>query len=142
MLKKIDHIGIAVNSVETVKNFFHNIFGLTPVFEEIVEEQQVRVVGFRVGESNLEFLEPTGQESPIAKFLEKRGEGIHHVSMDVSDISSAIKTLKSSDIKLIDESPRTGAEGKKIAFVHPKSIFGILLELSQELKDTKHSPAR
>ncbi len=142
MLKKVDHIGIAVYSVETVKKIFKKIFGLTPVFDEIVENQQVRVVGFRVGESNLEFLEPTSQESPIAKFLEKRGEGIHHVSMDVSDINSALKTLKSADIKLIDESPRIGAEGKKIAFVHPKSIFGILLELSEEMKDTNHSPTR
>ena len=142
MLKKVDHIGIAVYSVETVKKIFKKIFGLTPVFEEIVEDQQVRVVGFRVGESNLEFLEPTSQESPITKFLEKRGEGIHHVSMDVSDINSVLKTLKSADIKLIDESPRIGAEGKKIAFVHPKSIFGILLELSEELKDTNHSPTR
>jgi methylmalonyl-CoA/ethylmalonyl-CoA epimerase len=141
MLQKIDHIGIAVHSIETVKQFFSKIFGLTPIFEEAVEEQQVKVVGFRVGESNIEFLEPTSQESPIAKFLKKRGEGIHHLSMGVSDIDSALKVLKSAEVKLIDEKPRIGAEGKKIAFVHPKSIFGILLELSEELKQTNHTPA-
>ena len=141
MLNKIDHLGIAVYSIETVKKFFARIFNLTPVFEEIVQDQQVKVVGFRVGESTLEFLEPISEESPIAKFLEKRGEGLHHVSMDVSDITTTLKTLKSESIRLIDETPRIGAEGKKIAFVHPKSIFGILLELSEELEGTNHSPS-
>ena len=140
MLNKIDHLGIAVYSIETVKKIFAKIFNLTPVFEELVEDQQVKVVGFRVGQSNLEFLEPTSKESPIAKFLEKRGEGIHHVSLDVSDIASTMKTLKSEDIRLIDETPRIGAEGKRIAFVHPKSLFGILLELSEELEGTNHPP--
>ena len=140
MLNKIDHLGIAVYSTETVKKIFAKIFNLTPVFEEIVQDQRVKVVGFRVGQSTLEFLEPTSKESPIAKFLEKRGEGLHHVSMDVSDITSTLKKLKSENIRLIDETPRMGAEGKKIAFVHPKSLFGILLELSEELEGRKHSP--
>jgi methylmalonyl-CoA epimerase len=139
MFNKIDHLGIAVYSVETVKQFFQNIFNLSPIFEEKIEDQRVKVVGFRVGETNLEFLEPTNQDSPIAKYLEKRGEGIHHISMEVNNITSAMETLKSKDIKLIDESPRIGAESKKIAFIHPKSIFGILLELSEELKDPNHS---
>jgi len=141
MLNSIDHLGIAVYSIESVKKIFAKIFNLTPVFEEIVQDQQVKVVGFRVGQSTLEFLEPTSKDSPIAKFLEKRGEGIHHVSIDVNDITAALKTLKSEDIGLIDQTPRVGAEGKKIAFVHPKSLFGILLELSEELEDTNHSPS-
>ncbi len=132
MLEKIDHIGIAVNSIEEVKTLFKNIFQLEPVFEEEVLEQKVKVVGFRVGESNLEFLEPLNAASPIAKFLEKRGEGLHHVAVGVNDIEKTLNNLKSANLRLIDEMPRTGAEGKQIAFVHPKSVFGILLELSQK----------
>ena len=140
MLRKIDHIGIAVRSIESVKLFFNKVFHLSPLFEETVEDQQVKVVGFRVGDSTFEFLEPTHPDSAIAKFLDKRGEGIHHLSMDVDNIESALATLKSADIRLIDNSPRIGAEGKKIAFVHPKGIFGILLELSEQLEDSNRTP--
>lgn len=132
MLRKIDHIGIAVHSVEEVKSFFLKIFDLKPVFEESVQDQQVKVVGFKLGESNIEFLEPTSPESPVAKFLEKRGQGIHHLSVEVQDIEQTIATLKSQRIQLIDEEAKIGAERKKIAFLHPKSTFGILLELSQK----------
>ncbi|OGB61791.1 MAG: methylmalonyl-CoA epimerase [Caldithrix sp. RBG_13_44_9] len=133
MLRKIDHIGIAVHSVEEVKSFFLKIFDLKPVFEESVQDQQVKVVGFKLGESNIEFLEPTSPESPVAKFLEKRGQGMHHLSVEVQDIEQTIATLKSQRIQLIDEKAKIGAEGKKIAFLHPKSTFGILLELSQKI---------
>ncbi|MBN2364650.1 MAG: methylmalonyl-CoA epimerase [Calditrichaeota bacterium] len=132
MLEKIDHIGIAVNSVNEVKSLFKKIFNLEPLFEEEVSDQKVRVVGFKCGDSNLEFLEPLNAESPIARYLEKRGEGLHHVAVGVKDIDEALNRLKSTNVRLIDENPRMGAEGKKIAFVHPKSVFGILLELSQE----------
>lgn len=132
MLKKIDHIGVAVQSLEQVKSLFAALFGLEPDFEETVEEQKVRAAGFRIGESKIEFLEPTSPESPIAKFLEKRGEGLHHVALSVEDIVAVLGKMKAQGLRLIDEAPRTGAEGKKIAFVHPKSISGILLELSQE----------
>jgi len=133
MLRKIDHIGIAVHSVEEVKSFFLKIFDLKPVFEESVQDQQVKVVGFKLGESNIEFLEPTSPESPVAKFLEKRGQGMHHLSVEVQDIEQTIATLKSQRIQLIDEKAKIGAEGKKNAFLHPKSTFGILLELSQKI---------
>src|SRR4030043_921657 len=123
MLRKIDHIGIAVHSVEEVKSFFLKIFDLKPVFEESVQDQQVKVVGFKLGESNIEFLEPTSPESPVAKFLEKRGQGMHHLSVEVQDIEQTIATLKSQRIQLIDEKAKIGAEGKKIAFLHPKSTF-------------------
>lgn len=132
MLKKIDHIGVAVQSLEQVKSLFAAVFGLEPEFEETVEEQKVRAAGFRIGESKIEFLEPTSPESPIAKFLEKRGEGLHHVALSVDDIVALLGKMKAQGLRLIDEAPRTGAEGKKIAFVHPKSVSGILLELSQE----------
>ena len=111
---------------------YKDVLGLTPVFEEEVPEQKVKVVGFKVGQSNIEYLEPTSPDSPIAKFLEKRGEGMHHLCVGVADIHAVLANMKSNGIQLIDEQPKTGAEGKQIAFVHPKSMNGILLELSQE----------
>ena len=134
MLRKIDHIGIAVHSIEEVKSFFLRIFDLKPVFEESVEDQKVKVIGYKIGDSNIEFLEPTSSESPVAKFLEKRGQGMHHLSMEVQNLEQTLATLKSQQIQLIDEHARTGAEGKKIAFLHPKNTFGVLLELSQKVK--------
>jgi methylmalonyl-CoA/ethylmalonyl-CoA epimerase len=132
MLNKIDHIGVAVQSVDKVKNLFKILFDLNPEFEEIVTDQKVKVVGFKIGESNLEFLEPLDETSPISKYLEKRGEGLHHIALNVENIEDILEQFKSHQLKLIDEKPRTGAEGKKIAFVHPKSFNGILLELSQD----------
>lgn len=132
MLEKIDHIGIASVDVAKTIASMHEVFGLEPAFEEIVEEQKVKAVGFQVGESKLEFLEPTSPESPIAKYMEKKGEGMHHVAFKVSDINAAIAAIKNSGMRMIDEQPRIGAEGKLIAFVHPKSINGLLIELTQE----------
>jgi methylmalonyl-CoA epimerase len=134
MLDKIDHIGIAVHSIEEVRSFFLRIFDLKPVFEELVEDQKVKVIGFKIGESNIEFLEPTSPESPLSKFLVKRGQGMHHISIEVQNLEHTLAILKSQQIQLIDENSRTGAEGKKIAFLHPKSTFGVLLELSQKVK--------
>ncbi len=139
MFEKIDHIGIAVRSVAEVKKLFKTVFRLEPVFEELIEDQKVKVVGFKIGESKLEFLEPTEPSSPIMKFLEKRGEGIHHFALEVDDIQSVMSDMKSHNLQLIDEKPREGAEGKHIAFVHPKSMHGILLELSQEKSDIKEN---
>ncbi len=130
--EKIDHVGVAVHSLDSVKKMYKDVLGLTPVFEEEVPEQKVKVVGFKVGQSNIEYLEPTSPDSPIAKFLEKRGEGMHHLCVGVADIHSVLANMKANGIQLIDEQPKTGAEGKQIAFVHPKSMNGILLELSQE----------
>ena len=132
MLKKIDHIGVAVHSLEEIKQLFLNLFGLQPVFEETVPEQKVKVAGFRVGESNIEFLEPTSGDSPIAKYLSKKGEGIHHLAITVDDIRATLSRMKQHNLQLIDPEPRVGAEGKQIAFVHPRSVHGILLELSQD----------
>jgi methylmalonyl-CoA epimerase len=132
MLEKIDHVGVAVKSVDEVKKLFKEVFNLEPAFEEIVEEQKVRAIGFKVGESKIEFLEPTEVDSPVAKFVNKRGEGLHHIALSVYDIGDVLQNMKERGLQLIDEEPKIGAEGKKIAFVHPKSINGILLELSQE----------
>lgn len=132
MLKKIDHIGVAVHSVEEIKKTYKLLFNLEPEFEETVAEQKVHVVGFKIGESNIEFLEPTADDSPIAKYLAKKGEGLHHIALGVTDILTVLQTMKSNGLQLIDQEPKIGAEGKKIAFVHPKSFNGILLELSQE----------
>ena len=131
-LTKTDHVAVAVRSLDTVKKMFKEVFDLEPVFEETVEEQKVKVAGFKVGESNIEYLEPTSEQSPISNFLEKRGEGLHHIAIGVKDIAGVLEQMKAKGLRLIDEQPRDGAEGKKIAFVHPKSTNGILLELSQE----------
>jgi methylmalonyl-CoA epimerase len=132
MLNKIDHIGIAVKSVREVKELFKSLFNLNPDFEEEVDDQKVKVIGFKVGQSNLEFIEPLNDQSPISNFLEKRGEGLHHIAINVDNIENILRQFKSHKLELIDEEPRKGAEGKKIAFVHPNSFNGILLELTQE----------
>jgi methylmalonyl-CoA epimerase len=133
MLKKIDHIGIAVKSLENVKNIMREIYEIEPDFEELVENQKVKVLGYKIGESNIEFLEPMDDESPISKFIKKRGEGLHHFCLGVENVSELLNKMKTHPVRLIDEVPRPGAEGKSIAFVHPNGFFGTLLELSQEI---------
>jgi methylmalonyl-CoA/ethylmalonyl-CoA epimerase len=137
MIKKIDHIGIAVKSLEEVKKLYKRIFDIDPYFEEIVEDQKVKVAGLKIGDTNLEFLEATSADSPIVKFIEKRGEGLHHIAFSVNNINQLIENMKENDIELIDPEPRVGAEGKLIAFIHPKSMNGILVELSQETEPKK-----
>ena len=132
MLEKIDHIGVATRDLAKTIAMYKDVFELTPVFEEEVTEQKVKVAGFKVGESTIEFLEPTSGNSPIAKFLENKGEGLHHMAIKVNNVEEMLAKLKEKDVRLIDETPRIGAEGKLIAFVHPKSMNGILLELCQE----------
>jgi methylmalonyl-CoA epimerase len=132
MIKKIDHIGIAVKSLEEVKKLYKSIFDIDPHFEETVDDQKVRVVGLKIGDTNLEFLEATSADSPIAKFIGKRGEGLHHISFAVEDIGHVLNNMRKKDMELIDQEARIGAEGKLIAFVHPKSMNGILVELSQK----------
>ncbi|MCX8084836.1 MAG: methylmalonyl-CoA epimerase [Calditerrivibrio sp.] len=130
MLHKIDHVGIAVRSLEDALNFYRSI-GVTPYHFEEVQSQKVKVAFIKVGESNIELLEATSPDSPIAKFIEKRGEGIHHIAYEVEDISKALEMLKAQGCQLIDNEPKPGAHGKMIAFVHPKSTNGVLTELSQ-----------
>ncbi len=134
MLKRIDHVGIAVKSLDEAVKFYNSI-GVTPYHYEEVESQKVKVAFIKVGESNIELLEPTSPESPIAKFLEKKGEGIHHIAYEVEDIKESLALLKSQGCQLIDNEPKIGAHHKLIAFVHPKSVSGVLTELSQDMGD-------
>ncbi len=131
-LKHVDHIGIAVESLEPIKRLFAEAFGLEPDFEEEVPDQKVRVVGFRLGQTALEYLEATGPDSPIARFIKKRGQGLHHICIKTTNLQQLLQRLKARGYQLIDEQPRTGAQGKQIAFIHPHSMGGVLVELSQD----------
>ena len=133
MLRKINHIGIAVQSIEGTLPFYRDSLGMTCLGLEEVAEQQVKVAMLAIGESKIELLEPTSADSPVAKFLEKNGQGIHHIAYDVADIEAAIARLLVEGARMIDATPRLGAHGTKIAFVHPKSSHGTLTELCQSL---------
>lgn len=131
---KINHLGIATKSIDDALKFWGDALGLENVHTETVEDQRVRVAMLPVGESRVELLEPTSDDSPISKFLEKRGGGLHHIAVEVDDIEKALARLRSQGMRLIDESPRVGAEGCLVAFVHPSASGGVLLELVQTLK--------
>ena len=128
---KINHLGIATKGIDEALKFWADALGLENVHTETVEDQKVRVAMLPVGESRIELLEPTSDDSPISKFLEKRGGGIHHVAVEVEDITAALEKLKAEGARLIDEEPRIGAEGCLVAFVHPAATGGVLLELVQ-----------
>ena len=128
---KINHLGIATRGIDEALKFWADALGLDNVHTEIVEDQKVRVAMLPIGESRVELLEPTSDDSPISKFLEKRGGGIHHIAVEVDDIRAALSKLKEQGMRLIDEAPRVGAEGCLVAFVHPSSTQGVLLELVQ-----------
>ncbi len=124
---KLDHIGIAVKDLEEAIDLYRKLgFDITELEE--IPEQKVRVAMIPVGESKIELIEATSEDSVIAKFVEKRGEGIHHIAVNVEDIEKTLKNIKEKNLKLIDETPKIGAGGKKVAFVHPKSTKGVLLE--------------
>jgi methylmalonyl-CoA epimerase len=132
---KINHLGIATKSIDEALRFWEDALGLENVHTEIVEDQKVRVAMLPLGESRIELLEPTSDDSPISKFIEKRGGGIHHIAVEVEDVEASLKILKNKGLRLIDESPRIGAEGCLVAFIHPSSANGVLLELVQSKKD-------
>ena len=131
MLTKINHIGIAVKSLEISIPFYRDNLGMSFAGFEAVEEQKVRVAMLQVGESKIELLEPTAEDSPVARFIEKNGEGIHHVAYEVEDIKVAIAKLTEEGVRMIDQKPRCGAHDTRIAFLHPKSSGGVLTELCQ-----------
>ena len=135
MKATLDHIGIAVGDLGQALAFYRDALGLEVEPPEEVASQRVRAHFVPVGEAALELLEPTAPDSPIAKYIEKRGPGVHHITLRVDDISEALARLKARGVRLIDESPRAGAEGALIAFVHPASTHGVLVELKQRLKD-------
>jgi methylmalonyl-CoA/ethylmalonyl-CoA epimerase len=130
-VKSLNHIGIAVRSIEAQKPFYEESLGMEFEGFEDVPSQKVRVGFFRVGDVRVELLEPTDPSSTIATFLEKRGEGLHHLAFCVDDIQARIAELKESGLRMIDETPRSGAHHMQIAFVHPKSTFGVLTELCE-----------
>ena len=128
---KINHLGIATKGIDDALKFWEEALGLENVHTEVVEDQKVRVAMLPLGESRVELLEPTSDDSPISKFLEKRGGGIHHIAIEVEDIAASLAQLKARGARLIDENPRIGAEGCLVAFVHPSSANGVLIELVQ-----------
>ena len=128
---KIDHLGIAVNSIDEGKNFWSDILGLSFEGAETVEAQKVTTAFFPVGESEVELLESTAPDGPVAKYIAKRGQGIQHIAFRVENIEAALDELKEKGVRLIDEKPRQGAGGAKIAFLHPKATGGVLVELCE-----------
>jgi methylmalonyl-CoA/ethylmalonyl-CoA epimerase len=126
---KIHHVGIAVSSLQAAVPIFEKLLGHPPDSEEVVEDQKVRVSVFKVGESRIELLEATSPDSPIARFIQKRGQGLHHLTLTVPDLKKALVELEGGGVKLIDREPRAGAEDERIAFLHPSSTAGVLIEL-------------
>lgn len=131
MVNKVDHIGIAVKDLEKALKFYEGILGLKSVGTEVIEEQKVKVAFLPIGDTEIELLESTDENGPIAKYIEKRGEGIQHIAYKVDDIEKAIDEMKKCGLRMIDEVPRYGAGGAKIAFLHPKSTYGVLIELCE-----------
>lgn len=131
MVNKVDHIGIAVKDLDSTLKFYEDILGIKCINTEVVEEQKVKVAFLPIGDTEVELLESTEEDGPIAKFIEKKGEGMQHMAYRVDDIEKAIEELKEKGIRMIDEKPRYGAGGAKIAFLHPKSTFGVLIELCE-----------
>ena len=131
MVTKIDHIGIAVKNLEETLKFYEDVLGIKCISQEVVEEQKVKVAFLPIGDTEVELLESTSEDGPIARFIEKKGEGIQHIAFKVDNIEEAIKELEEKGVRMIDEQPRYGAGGARIAFLHPKSTSGVLIEISQ-----------
>ncbi|PYV19254.1 MAG: methylmalonyl-CoA epimerase [Acidobacteria bacterium] len=129
---RLDHVGIAVTSLKEALPVFEKLLGCRAESEEVVEDQKVRVAAFKVGESRLELLEATSADSPVARFVAKRGPGCHHLTLAVADLEETLVKLEQSGVRLIDRQPRLGAGNKRIAFLHPSSTCGVLIELVEE----------
>ena len=134
-MKKIEHIGIAVKNLEFSNNLFESLFGKPPYKQEEVSSEAVKTSFFMTGTNKIELLEATNPDSPIAKFIEKKGEGIHHIAFEVDNIVSEIARLKAEGFAIINEIPKKGADNKWVAFLHPKGTNGVLIELCQEIVD-------
>jgi methylmalonyl-CoA/ethylmalonyl-CoA epimerase len=130
-IKRIAHLGVAIKDLDSPKKLYGDNLKLQFTGDEVVAPQKVQVSFFKVGESSIELLLPTAADSPVAKFLETKGEGFHHLALEVEDIDAAVQELKDAGVRLIDETPREGAHGTRVAFIHPKATFGLLLELVQ-----------
>lgn len=132
MFDRVDHVGIAVRDLDTAVAFYEQTFGVRCSHRETVEEQGVEEAMFKVGESWIQLLRPLGEDTPVGKFIAKRGEGVHHVGYGVSDLKEVLDHLKAQGVPLIDAEPRRGSRGSMVAFVHPKGVGGVLVELVQE----------
>lgn len=131
-LSHIEHIGIAVKSIDEARKYYEGVLGLTCYAVEEVADQKVKTAFFKIGQTKIELLESTDPEGPVGKFLEKKGEGIHHLAFAVDGIEGGLMKLEADGIRLIDKAPRKGAEGLDIAFLHPKSTFGVLTEICED----------
>ena len=136
-MKKIEHIGIAVRNISEANKIYEALLGNAPYKSEKVESESVETSFFMCGESKIELLEATNPDSPIAKFIEKRGEGIHHIAFAVDDIKFEMERLKNEGFILLNEAPKKGADNKLVAFLHPKSANGVLVELCQEIENNE-----
>ena len=134
MIFGVNHIGIAVENLSDIKNIYTDLLPDAHNHEETVAEQKAKTLSFAVGDTHIEFLEPTSAESPIAKFLEKKGQGVHHIALSTDNIAQDLERLKQKGFRLIDETPRNGINDSKIAFIHPKSTGSVLIELCQNAK--------
>jgi methylmalonyl-CoA epimerase len=135
MVRRIDHIAIAVHDIDEAANFYRDILKLDLSGVEVVNEQKTKVGFFKIGESNIELVQPTSDDSPLVKFLETRGPGIHHICLEVDDIQGEVEELKKRGARMIDGKPRPGAHKTQVAFIHPKSSGGVLIELNQLSED-------
>ena len=133
-MKKIEHIGIAVSNLKKSNELFTKIFGKAPYKTEVVESEGVSTSFFLTGENKIELLEATSPDSPVAKFIEKRGEGIHHIALSVDNIEEALERFRAAGVRLIDSIPRKGAHNTRVAFIHPSTTHGVLLELVEHGK--------
>lgn len=133
-MKKIEHIGIAVKDIKSANTIYEKLFGAPPYKEEAVESEGVKTSFFMNGPNKIELLEATHADSPIAKFIEKKGEGIHHIAFDVEDIEAEMERLQKEGFIILNETPKKGADNKLVCFLHPKSTNGVLIELCQEIK--------
>lgn len=131
---KIDHLGIAVNNIESALKFYSDILGLKLEGEEVIADQKVKTAFLPIGDTEVELLESIAPDGPVAKFIEKRGEGLQHIAFKVEGLDSVLRELEKKGVRLIDSTPRIGAGNKRIAFLHPKDTFGVLVELSEEIK--------
>ncbi len=131
-LSHIEHIGIAVKSIAEAKKYFEDVLGLECYAIEEVKDQKVKTAFFKIGQTKIELLEPISEDSPVAKFIAKRGEGIHHIAFATDDVNQALKEAEEKGVKLIDKQKRKGAEGLNIGFLHPKFTFGVLTEFCEK----------
>ena len=131
MIKKINHIAVAVNNLEEAAKFYQTVMGLTLSGIEVVTAQKTKVGFFKIGESNIELVQPAEPDSPLVKFLETKGQGIHHICLEVDDIEAEVKTFLEKGATMVDQKPRPGAHNTRVAFVHPKSSGGVLIELCE-----------